>query len=1077
MIFSKVISVAYNSRGDSHMRLSKFGRIAALSSFLCLGIISNSMSAPLPIATPRAKVTASNSEPLVRVHRVGSYALSIPHNGTLGSGFSAQSTDPLTGEPIPSYEFPQGSHLEHMHNASIWIGGIVGNDTLVSVAADGWLASFEMIPSSILPGVRVIQGPADENYGVAYSDSLPEGGSNNSPSAVGILVEQTSRSWAGPPNDDIAIIEYKISNFRDDTIRNMWVGIYVDGDIVGLGETGSGFSDDVAGYLDEFGIAYITDNDGHPGNLPGNDTWSESSIRSVIGAKIIDFQPASPNPINFNWWASNGNINLDFGPRREGTEEDPFRDFGGWLGTPIGELNKYYILSHSERDYDQLEMALDHSGDGWLPPPDSTIAEGIARGADTRFLLSTGGIDLGPDDSIHFVIALSIGDGFHQKPTDFAQLFDPYSPNSFIDQLSFSDLISNIQSAESLYASGYDVPVYTPPPPPIVIDSFAESPEITWVYNTNSHVDGYDIFVQRIPDSLIFCNIAPVDTPSFRLDEVFNTELITSNKFTIEGLVDGAWYSIGVAIHPPDDSTPKISVPRVYRHGVPQAPQLVNAFKNEDQLANRYIVSGPEIQFTWTSAETDISHYNIFRSDTPSKVQFFTTPRIIHSYKVCESVNAEVICDSLVDSTSELPYLCATQLPPYSINPAESTTFADMIDSAAIYYFRVSAVDSAGNESARTEMFSAYTYPTIRKPLAVVLYDSAFGGSPWNFYPDSVYSYYSSQLDQYSPDYILFWPSQQTSGWPPDYSLLGNYEIILFDMTARLQLINLSWNLKVNTPSWIQKYLRSNGTTIYFGSGFNHLYESPVPGLSTARYSRSSLASELLGFDSTLLISRASHKPFYGSDSLYRYFNPIGANPVQSSEFPNADYHHSSFYSPSYFNEGPLPFKGVMYPRPDNTEVLYTYRSGREPVSQLHGLPVGIKYTPETHTAYTFFMEPWEMEPQQTQALFAALLGDIQTDVSEDSDAALPRVFSLEQNFPNPFNPSTEIYFSAPVRSHITLTVYNILGQKVATLVDEIKSAGAYSVQWDASRHASGIYFYQLRSGDTRISKKAVLLK
>ncbi|MCH9032356.1 MAG: hypothetical protein IIB00_08875, partial [candidate division Zixibacteria bacterium] len=568
MNFSKVMLLANNLRGDVYTRLYKFGKIATLSSLLCLGVIANSVSAPLPIVTQKSKVVTSSAEPSVRVHRAGSYALSIPHNGTLGSGFSAQLTDPLTGEPIPSYEFPQGSHLEHLYSASIWIGGVVNNDTLVSVAADGWIDYFEMIPSPVLPGVRVVQGPADENYGVVYSDTLPPIlHIINSPGAVGVLVEQTSRSWAAPPNDNIAIIEYKISNFRDDTIKNMWVGIYVDGDIVGLGDAVLGFSDDVSGYLDEFGIAYITDNDGHPGNLPGNDTWSESSIRSVIGAKILDFQPASPYPINFNWWVSNGNAPLDFGPRLAGTEEDPFRDFGDWLGTPVGELDKYYILSHSERDYDQLEMALDHSGDGWLPPPDSTIAKGIASGADTRFLLSTGGIDLGPDDSIHFVIALAIGESLHQGPTDFAQLFDPYSPNSFIDQLSFSDLITNIQSAESLYASGYDVPVYTPPPQPIVIDPFAESPEITWVYNTNSNVEGYDIFVQRIPDSMIFCNIAPIDTPSFKIDEVFNSEPITTNKFTIEGLVDGAWYSLGVAIHPPADSAPKISTPRVYHHG------------------------------------------------------------------------------------------------------------------------------------------------------------------------------------------------------------------------------------------------------------------------------------------------------------------------------------------------------------------------------------------------------------------------------------------------------------------------------------------------------------------------------
>ncbi|MCH9032194.1 MAG: T9SS type A sorting domain-containing protein, partial [candidate division Zixibacteria bacterium] len=509
---------------------------------------------------------------------------------------------------------------------------------------------------------------------------------------------------------------------------------------------------------------------------------------------------------------------------------------------------------------------------------------------------------------------------------------------------------------------------------------------------------------------------------------------------------------------------------------------LVANTKNEDQLANRYIVSGPEIRFTWASAESDIEYYNIYRHDTARYAQYFTTSGIYRSIDPCESRLAEVICDSLIDSTGGIPYLCAVKLTPHSVNSAENATYAEMIDSAAIYYFRITAVDSAGNESAPTGMFSAYTYPTVRKPLAIVLYDSTSNRPVKNFYPDSVYSFYASQFDQFSPDFVLQVPSFLSTGWPPDFTRMGNYQTILLDVTARYELIGLHWELRSGIHPWIQHYIRSNGTIIFVGSGWDSRNELRTPGLTRVGYSRRSIASEIFGLDSSLLISPASHDPVYESDSLYLYFNPIGADPEQSSEFPTIDYHHSNFYAPSIFsvssfNEGPLPFKGVMFPRPDNTEVLYTYRSGRDTVSQLHGLPVGIKYTPETHTAYTFFMEPWEMEPQQAQALFAALLGDIQTDVSEDSEAALPRVFSLAQNFPNPFNPSTEIHFSTPARSHITLTVYNILGQKVATLVDEIKSAGAYSVQWDASRHASGIYFYQLQSGETKINKKALLLK
>src|SRR4030042_1154547 len=67
----------------------------------------------------------------------------------------------------------------------------------------------------------------------------------------------------------------------------------------------------------------------------------------------------------------------------------------------------------------------------------------------------------------------------------------------------------------------------------------------------------------------------------------------------------------------------------------------------------------------------------------------------------------------------------------------------------------------------------------------------------------------------------------------------------------------------------------------------------------------------------------------------------------------------------------------------------------------------------------------------------------------ETSD--LPHAFALGQNFPNPFNPSTTINYELPRASHVTLTVYDVLGREVATLVNEVTQPGAYSVQWDAS--------------------------
>jgi hypothetical protein len=85
--------------------------------------------------------------------------------------------------------------------------------------------------------------------------------------------------------------------------------------------------------------------------------------------------------------------------------------------------------------------------------------------------------------------------------------------------------------------------------------------------------------------------------------------------------------------------------------------------------------------------------------------------------------------------------------------------------------------------------------------------------------------------------------------------------------------------------------------------------------------------------------------------------------------------------------------------------------------------------------------------------------------------------FSLSQNYPNPFNPSTTINYSIAKAGNIKLTVYNTIGDKVFTLVDGYKATGNYSVQFNGSNLASGIYLYQLKANDFIVSKKMLLLK
>ena len=103
-------------------------------------------------------------------------------------------------------------------------------------------------------------------------------------------------------------------------------------------------------------------------------------------------------------------------------------------------------------------------------------------------------------------------------------------------------------------------------------------------------------------------------------------------------------------------------------------------------------------------------------------------------------------------------------------------------------------------------------------------------------------------------------------------------------------------------------------------------------------------------------------------------------------------------------------------------------------------------------------------------------LSDMITSVDQP-ESGLPTNFNLEQNYPNPFNPSTTINYSVNKAGLVTIKVYDILGREVGTLVNEQKNPGNYEVQFNASRLASGVYFYRMQAGDFVETKKLLLLK
>jgi hypothetical protein len=113
--------------------------------------------------------------------------------------------------------------------------------------------------------------------------------------------------------------------------------------------------------------------------------------------------------------------------------------------------------------------------------------------------------------------------------------------------------------------------------------------------------------------------------------------------------------------------------------------------------------------------------------------------------------------------------------------------------------------------------------------------------------------------------------------------------------------------------------------------------------------------------------------------------------------------------------------------------------------------------------------------------LLSTLGGGLYTDAPltdvDDGASQLVKHFYLRQNYPNPFNPTTKISYSIPEASVVSLKIYDLLGKEISTLINEVKSAGNYEVNFDAEQLTSGIYFYKIEAGNYIEAKKMILMK
>ncbi len=454
---------------------------------IVLNIFPNNLRANDTVINPKLELikkdrkTFSTASIVVdyTAHNRGNIQLAIANNGTFGT-LGGSIADPFTGESIPSCIYPKNSDLVYLWVAAIWIGAVVGRDTLVSTGSEDFYENEEFWPEvepfkpkggftykSIDPNSQFYDEDAysEQDIICEYMDTLSDPGivhwddyDNRQHIPLGVKIYQRSMAWSFSYADDFILFDYQVENIGTRDLKNVYLGIYADGDVWHTSNQNEGhWTDDMVGFyrthpapegcgfIDTINVAYHFDNDGDP----VNGAWDEKSPRGAVGARVVR-TPAKELKYSYNWWITNySNSALDFGPRTLDSPEDPYRNFGPRMGSPEGDKNKYYILRHEEFDYDLLFTALDHSQVGYAPPPEQ--AEDFANGYDVRYLLSFGPFDISPGQKLPVSFAWIGGDDLHPSPNNFDNLFNSAHPQLFYESLNFDNLAANSRWASWVY--------------------------------------------------------------------------------------------------------------------------------------------------------------------------------------------------------------------------------------------------------------------------------------------------------------------------------------------------------------------------------------------------------------------------------------------------------------------------------------------------------------------------------------------------------------------------------------------------------------------------------------------------
>ncbi len=486
----------------------------------------------------------------LEVHKVNRLALSLTNKGFFGTGYySSNPLDPETGLPVLACEYPINSDVEYLWVGGLWLGAVIGRDTLVSTGAEGYYFITEFFPDAGDEGrmERKSTRPFSRNYSpdavseediiAIFTDTLTHSSyvtedpiDNRAHQPLNVKIVQKSYAWSYPYAEDFILFDYEIENIGVFPLKQLYIGLVVDADAFHMSTQSAdgAWLDDICGfkktipspfwpgYVDTIMASWVADNDGDP----HGGVFDFASTTGVTATRVIR-TPSDSMKYSFNWWVTRYTPSLDWGPRQV-TEEKPFRDFGPNFGTPLGDKNKYYMLSTGEFDYDQLECAVTQ-GNGWLSPPRD--AADYADGHNAIYLLSFGPFDVAPGEILPFTMAYIGGEDLHHDPHAFETMYSPLNPQPYMDQLDFSDLGMNSIWADWIYDNpGFDT------------DNDGDSGLARWFYNIDSSDSTYAFYKgDGVPD---FRGAAPPPSPKLNVTSGLGKLTLRWNGQVSENFLD-----------------------------------------------------------------------------------------------------------------------------------------------------------------------------------------------------------------------------------------------------------------------------------------------------------------------------------------------------------------------------------------------------------------------------------------------------------------------------------------------------------------------------------------------------------